>query len=112
MSETYREQVRRVQMMAKGSPTWDLSDNDMAALTAVLTELDAYAMEIAELRKDKARLDWLERVGFACSNSGTIDAPRVHCWGGCSPLRWTATYISSEFTNARAAIDAAMEASR
>ena len=36
MSESFKEQLSRVQMMADGSPTWDLSDNDTAALEAVL----------------------------------------------------------------------------
>jgi hypothetical protein len=36
MSESFKDQLSRVQMMADGSPTWDLSDNDTAALTALL----------------------------------------------------------------------------
>jgi hypothetical protein len=38
MSETFQEQLARVEMMAEGHDTWDLSDNDTAALKAVLAE--------------------------------------------------------------------------
>ncbi len=36
--ETHAEQIARVEMMAQGDATWDLSENDMVALTAVLTD--------------------------------------------------------------------------
>lgn len=36
--ETYDEQIARVEMMAAGDNKWDLSDNDLAALRAVLKE--------------------------------------------------------------------------
>jgi hypothetical protein len=39
MTETYVEQLERVRGMAAGEPTWDLSDNDTAALRAVLDRL-------------------------------------------------------------------------
>lgn len=39
MSESFDEQVSRVRLMASGEPTWDLSDNDRAALQAVLDAL-------------------------------------------------------------------------
>ena len=35
-AETFTEQLSRVRQMATGDPTWDLSDNDMAAITAVI----------------------------------------------------------------------------
>lgn len=34
--ETFEEQLERVEGMASGSPTWDLSRNDLAALSALL----------------------------------------------------------------------------
>ena len=39
MSETFADQVERVALMAAGHETWDLSDNDTAALRAVLNAL-------------------------------------------------------------------------
>lgn len=36
MSESNNDKLRRVVQMATGSPTWDLSDNDIAALQYVL----------------------------------------------------------------------------
>lgn len=38
-SETFDEQLTRFDLMCEGDPTWDLSDNDIAALLAVRTEL-------------------------------------------------------------------------
>lgn len=68
-----------------------------------ITELEA---EITALREDKARLDWLEHEGFA--TRADPDKIGVHCWRlDKSTWRWTAHRISSEFTTARAAIDAA-----
>lgn len=37
----FPDQLSRVRLMASGDPTWDLSPNDLAALTAVLERLDA-----------------------------------------------------------------------
>lgn len=68
--------------------------------------------ELDQLRKDKARLDWLERIGFATVQRGPgMREPGVHCWrnAACMPWRWTSHWVSSECANARAAIDAAME---
>jgi hypothetical protein len=41
MNETHKEQMSRVVQMAAGYPTWYLSDNDRAALRAIV----AYAAE-------------------------------------------------------------------
>jgi hypothetical protein len=38
MSETLDEKLSRVEMMASGDATWDLSQNDLAALRAVLKD--------------------------------------------------------------------------
>jgi len=38
MSETHAEKIARVEMMAEGQDTWDLSDNDTEALTVILRE--------------------------------------------------------------------------
>lgn len=35
-SESFRDQLSRVVLMSHGNPTWDLSDNDTAALVAIL----------------------------------------------------------------------------
>ena len=40
-SESHDEQLSRVRMMAEGNDTWDLSENDCAALKMVLRERDA-----------------------------------------------------------------------
>ena len=40
--ESYEECLARVQSMANGDPTWDLSDNDRYALKAVLAKLEQY----------------------------------------------------------------------
>lgn len=41
LSESYEEQLSRVRLMASGSETWDLSENDTTALRAVLDRLDS-----------------------------------------------------------------------
>lgn len=38
--ESWEDQLSRVRMMAGGGETWDLSDNDRAALQAVLQRVD------------------------------------------------------------------------
>lgn len=40
--ETYSEQLERVKLMASGDPTWDLSENDIAALKAVLARAEGW----------------------------------------------------------------------
>jgi hypothetical protein len=42
MTENYSEQLSRVHLMAEGDETWDLSDNDTAALRAVISCLGRY----------------------------------------------------------------------
>lgn len=37
-SESHADQIRRVEGMASGDSTWDLSDNDCTALATVLKE--------------------------------------------------------------------------
>ena len=39
MSETFDDQFSRLELMADGDPTWDLSENDRAAIRAVLAEV-------------------------------------------------------------------------
>lgn len=73
-------------------------------------KIERLKAENAALREDKARLDWLEQAGFATRQ----DAPKagVHSWRlDESTWRWTAQGISSEFTSARKAIDAARSSS-
>jgi len=74
-------------------------------------EVVAMALELIEARKDVARLDWLERVGFATKVNSRIEkCPAVHQWSELDgEIYWTAHWISSEFKTARAAIDAALE---
>lgn len=49
VQESFEDQLSRVQQMASGSPTWDLSPNDIAALKAVLVNFNRRADEIARL---------------------------------------------------------------
>ena len=73
---------------------------------------DDHGAELAELRRDKDRLDWLEKIGFSTIMRANVEKESgVHCWRdqhGAHEWGWTAHWISSEFKNARAAIDAAM----
>jgi len=39
--ETFSEQWTRVNQMASGNPTWDLSENDLVALNAVLVNYES-----------------------------------------------------------------------
>lgn len=55
-SESHAEQIARVEGMASGDSTWDLSDNDCAALATVLKEraelLQAMKTALAYLDRD------------------------------------------------------------
>jgi hypothetical protein len=46
-------------MSEPDSGTWDLSDNDTAALQAVMRAYEANSLIVAELAKDRGRLEWL-----------------------------------------------------
>jgi uncharacterized protein DUF551 len=50
MSETFDEQLSRVDLMASGDSTWDLSENDCAALRAVILELRIISRAFLALR--------------------------------------------------------------
>lgn len=69
--------------------------------------------QLAEARKDTARLNWLEKRGFSSDPHGpeTSANSTVHSWreNKLHAWTWSATWISSEFRTCRAAIDAAME---
>lgn len=56
MSESFEDQLSRVKLMASGEPTWDLSPNDCAALSAVLANFSLRAERIAELDAEILRL--------------------------------------------------------
>lgn len=69
MSEPYSEQLARVRLMASGSPTWDLSPNDLAALNAVLQHLDMRDAMIKVMRQvagdvPRESLELLVRLGY------------------------------------------------
>lgn len=49
-NESRDEQIARVQAMAEGQDTWDLSDNDLAALRTVLAERAAAERETERLK--------------------------------------------------------------
>lgn len=70
MSESFEDQLSRVQQMADGSPTWDLSKNDTAALTAVLVNFNRRADRIQELAErvttlEGERAEVLEKLKLA-----------------------------------------------
>ncbi len=63
--ESFDEQLSRFDLMCEGDPTFDLSDNDIAALLAVRTEMRIMARStlasqerISELEAKLAALDW------------------------------------------------------
>ena len=63
--ESFDEQLSRFDLMCEGDPTFDLSDNDIAALLAVRTEMRIMARStlasqerIKELEAKLAALDW------------------------------------------------------
>lgn len=52
MSENYKEMMARVRAMASGDPTWDLSENDLAALRHVLHMHDAHKAVAGDYVRD------------------------------------------------------------
>jgi hypothetical protein len=54
MSETFEEQIERVRAMAtdERGAKWDLSDNDRAALTALLAVVDGMEGALIEARRE------------------------------------------------------------
>lgn len=67
---------------------------------------------VEELEADRKRLDWLERIGFSTvrnyRGTGADSDPGIHSWREGKRWRWTAAWISSAFSDVRAAIDVAM----
>jgi len=59
VSETNEEMLARVEMMAAGNPTWDLSDNDRRALIYVLG-LAHPALDAAPVEPDRPGFDPVE----------------------------------------------------
>ena len=51
-TESFSEQVERVKSMARGDGTWDLSDNDQAALKTLLAKLEEQGKNNRALRKE------------------------------------------------------------
>ena len=56
MAETFKEQLERVESMANPSGSWDLSDNDMAALSALLDHYKGAQQQLTEAQATIARL--------------------------------------------------------
>lgn len=63
MSESMTEQIERVRGMASGDATWDLSENDIAALKTVLERHDAAEKAVLYLA---SRLQEDPNVGYYC----------------------------------------------
>jgi hypothetical protein len=51
MSESFEEQLSRINLMAGGDPIWDLSHSDCLALGAVLDEIERLRAIVAKLPK-------------------------------------------------------------
>jgi hypothetical protein len=95
----------------------EIDDNDLPLAMVIgrlKRDLVAARERIAELEKDRDRLDWLERKGVATRDSSTPEDPGIHCWRDRQDVdwKWTAHYISSEYNSAREAIDAAIAATK
>ncbi len=50
MSETLKDQISRLEGMAAGDPTWDLSDNDQAAIRTLLDQRNELLEALNKLR--------------------------------------------------------------
>ena len=105
--ESFDEQLSRFDLMCEGDPTFDLSDNDIAALLAVRTEMRIMARStlasqerIKELEAKLAALDWspitesnLPSIGDLVGNlSGDfcqIGDPRMCEFGYLTEADWT-----------------------
>lgn len=61
--ESIKERVERVRGMASGDPTWDLSENDIAALKTVLERHDAAEKAVLYLAQ---RIGEDPNVGYYC----------------------------------------------
>ena len=92
MSESFEDQLSRVGQIASGSPTWDLSPNDIAALNAVLVNFNRRADEISRLKSLLSRaVTGLRNIGrfkyepgdephsLDCSLAGRVS--KVFCTG-------------------------------
>jgi hypothetical protein len=55
MPESFENQLSRVEGMASGDPTWDLSPNDQAALKSLLVVRNRQALRISELDAEVRR---------------------------------------------------------
>lgn len=72
--EEAREQLARVEMMASGDPTWDLSDNDLADLTALLSEREELLERVARAEEALRCADNLAEAVDAASRVDATDA--------------------------------------
>lgn len=92
--EVFEDQISRLELMASGSPTWDLSDNDCAAIRAALdrikqlergTTLDFGAIKL------KIAID-LRCNGVACdvkTRGEGLDTSEI--WAAAEKDGWTAS---------------------
>lgn len=119
MAETWNEQLSRVRLMADDCDTWDLSDNDIAALRAVLERLDALEAELAEARKwypiSEAHEDHGTCVYLSLTDDGgamIANACDIDFAEKCAFYEWThfqPIKLSTKDAERLAAIDAAMK---
>ena len=79
MSESFDEQLSRFDLMCEGDPTFDLSENDIAALLAVRTELRIMARVNLELKRERDELKATIKVERVTSRiMGIQDATQAY----------------------------------
>lgn len=64
MSRPSQDQLERLQLMSEGNPTWDLSENDCAAIAAVLAD-NKRLRETLEKIANTFEIDWAEAQDLA-----------------------------------------------
>lgn len=72
--ESFAEQLSRLRQMAAGDDTWDLSDNDTAAIRAVL---DSHARLLAGLQHMQTCSTCAEGSWSECLRGGTDAADAI-----------------------------------
>jgi hypothetical protein len=109
---TRSEQDRkRLCLLATGDSTWYRGDSMLCDMATLRLDLKAAQERIAELEKDKERLDWLEeqrRVNglWVTSSNGCFDVPATHA---VISREDDEEYEEWDGVDLRAALDAAKE---
>jgi hypothetical protein len=85
-SEIFKDQIQRVECMSNPRGTWDLSDNDMAALSALLDhyrgaleQLAAAKATIAELQAEALRFYRADGSYETLASAEDVQQRRIDC---------------------------------